>query len=129
MSEQVSIYLAKKSLDKRASREDNNNSGGGTKKWVVTKKMVEKWISDNNKTLNTIRWLNFKMASSDREHMTMLKCAVCGKYKDKLCSMRNYRPAFVEGTTNINFVLQYSRTTQKRICISERCHWRLRQGL
>jgi len=33
--------------------------------------------------------------------VTTLKCKVCGKYRDKLCLMRNYRPAFIEGMSNI----------------------------
>ena len=39
--------------------------------------------------------------SSDREHVTVLKCDVCSRFKDKLVSMRNFRPAFIDGTTNI----------------------------
>jgi len=62
---------------------------------------VDRWISENDKTLQTIRWLGYETASSDREHVSMLKCNVCSKYKDKLCSMWNYRPAFVEGMTNV----------------------------
>ena len=31
----------------------------------------------------------------------MLKCEVCYMFNDKLCLMRNYRPAFIEGTTDI----------------------------
>ena len=31
----------------------------------------------------------------------MLKCAVCTQFKEKLESMRNFRPAFIEGTSNV----------------------------
>ena len=50
-------------------------------------------------TLNTIVWLKFNMAN--RDHMASLKCAVCTQFKDKLVSMRNFCPAFIEGTTNV----------------------------
>ena len=33
--------------------------------------------------------------------MTLLKCDVCSRFKDKLVLMRNCRPAFIDGTTNI----------------------------
>ena len=47
-------------------------------------------------------WLKFKVASGDRnrEHVSKLKCSVCKQFKDRLISMRNYNPAFVEGTAN-----------------------------
>ena len=44
-------------------------------------------------------WLKFNMA--DRDHVASLRCAVCTQIKDKLVSMRNFRPAFIEGTTNV----------------------------
>ena len=53
----------------------------------------------NDKVLNTSIWLKFERADCD--HMLSLKCAVCSRFNDKLVSIRNYRPAFVEGTTNI----------------------------
>ena len=40
-------------------------------------------------------WLKFDMA--DREHVSLLRCAVC--FREKLAGMRNTRPAFIEGTT------------------------------
>lgn len=35
------------------------------------------------------------------DHMLSLKYAVCLQLKDKLTLMLNYRPTFIEGTTNI----------------------------
>ena len=98
MSEQVSIYSTEMSGQKRTRGEDDD---GGAKKRKVTKRTVDKWISENDKALQTMRWLHYETASGDREHVTMLKCKVCGKYKEKLISMRNYRSAFVEGTPNV----------------------------
>ena len=55
---------------------------------------------ENDRTLNTAVWLKFE--TDCRDHVHSLKCAVCSQFKDKLTSMRNYRPAFVEGTTNVS---------------------------
>ena len=44
-------------------------------------------------------WLKFE--TDRRDHVLSLKCAVCSQFKDKLTSMRNYRSAFVDGTTNV----------------------------
>ena len=56
-------------------------------------------MAENDKALNTSIWLKFEKA--DRDHVLSLKCAVCSRFNDKLVSMRTYRPAFVEGTTNV----------------------------
>ena len=61
---------------------------------------MEKWIAENDKLLQTLRWMRFETLS-DREHVTVLKCDVCSRFKDKLVSMQNFRPAFIDGTTNI----------------------------
>ena len=50
-----------------------------TKKRSVHRRTVEKWITENDRAMNTATWLKFEMA--DRDHMAVLKCA-----------MRNYRP-------------------------------------
>ena len=59
---------------------------------------VEKWVRENNKELNTTVWFKFDMA--DRDHVATLRCSVCCQFKDKLESMRNFRSAFIDGTTN-----------------------------
>ena len=50
-----------------------------SKKWAVTKHTVQKWIADNDKSLQNMRWLCFEMAD-DCEHLTLLKCAVQWDY-------------------------------------------------
>ena len=68
-------------------------------KRAVCRKTVEKWIVENDRTLNTAAWLKFE--TDRRDHMLSLKCAVCSQFKERLTSMRKYRPAFIEGTTNV----------------------------
>ena len=72
----------------------------GNKKRKINRRTVEKWITENDKTLDTTLWLKFEVASGDREHVSKLKCSVCKQFKDRLISMCNYNPAFVEGTAN-----------------------------
>ena len=76
----------------------SSSSGPPTKKRAVSRKTVEKWVMDNDRALNTSVWLKFE---GDRNHVFSLKCGVCSQFKDKLISMCNYRPAFIEGTTNV----------------------------
>ena len=70
-----------------------------TKKRAVCWKTVEKWIKENDRSLNTTVWLKFDSDSHD--HVDTLSCKVCSQFKDKLIGMRNYHPAFVEGTSNV----------------------------
>ena len=62
-------------------------------------KTVDKWIVDNYKTLNTTTWLKYDKV--DREYVATLKCSVCFRFKNKLCSARNYSPAFVVCSTSL----------------------------
>ena len=78
----------------------NDKCTQGNKKRKINRRTVEKWITENDKTLDTTLWLKFEVASGDREHVSKLKCSVCKQFKDRLISMRNYNPAFVEGTAN-----------------------------
>lgn len=85
---------------KRSRIEDDQEEHMISKKHGVTKRTVKKWIAENDKSLQTLRWLHFKM-SADHEHVAILKCAVCSQFKEKLVFMQNFRPAFINGTTNI----------------------------
>ena len=79
--------------------DSGSNDGPPVKRRLVQKRTVEKWIAENDVELNTISWLKFKMA--DRNLVESISCAVCTQFKDKLESLRNYRPAFIDGTTNV----------------------------
>ena len=44
-----------------------------SKKSLVSKKMVQKWIQDNDKSLSTFMWLEFKM-DADGDGISLLRC-------------------------------------------------------
>ena len=62
-------------------------------------KSVDKWISENDKELNTSTWLKYTVV--DRLHVVSLLCSVCTQFKSKLEGMRNYNPAFIDGSKNL----------------------------
>ena len=74
-----------------------STDGPPVKKCAVYRKTVEKWVVENDRELNTSVWLKFDMA--DRNHVSLLQCAVFSQFREKLAGMRNFRPAFIEGTT------------------------------
>ena len=63
------------------------------------KNTVNKWRVENDKPLNTSMWLTFEKLG--REHVALLKCAVCGRFEEKLRGCRNYNSAFVVGAANL----------------------------
>ena len=82
-----------------AQKRSSCASASDAKRPKVQVRTVEKWIQEYNKSLNTSLWLKFK--KSDCDHVLSLHCAVCVQFKDKLILMRDFWPAFIEGTCNI----------------------------
>lgn len=69
------------------------------KRREVTAKTVDKWILENDKTLNTATWLDYDLA--DRYHVAKLRCKVCTKFADELKGSRNFNAAFIQGSSNL----------------------------
>ena len=62
-------------------------------------KTVEKWKTNHDRELDTLTWLTYKMA--DRNHVDSMSCSVCTCFRAKIQGMRNFSPAFIEGTQNL----------------------------
>ena len=71
------------------------------KRRLVTASTVEKWKLDNDKTLNTATWLTYQTAHQSRDRVKTITCSVCTRFNGQLRGMRNYSPAFIDGTTNL----------------------------
>ena len=69
-------------------------------KRTVTRKTIEGWISQYDKEFHMIRWLDFSMRS-DGKHVAEVRCKICAEFRERLVSLRNYRPTFIEGTDNV----------------------------
>ena len=69
-------------------------------KRMVTRRTVERWIVENDKQLDMTIWLKFETAVGDRKHVSALKCGVCIQVKERLVSLHNYNPAFINGFMN-----------------------------
>ena len=54
------------------------------KKCSVLKTTVEKWITENDRALNTSIWLKYDQDPSDRTRTIALKCSVCTMFENKL---------------------------------------------
>ena len=98
MSEQ-STLVSSKHARPPSDPPSSSLSGPLAKKRAVLRWTVEKWITENDRGMNTGTSLKFEMA--DRDHVAVLKCAVCSQFKCKLEYMRNYRSASINGTSNV----------------------------
>ena len=78
---------------------DTYCAGPSSKKRILMAKSVDKWISENDKELNTSTWLKYTVV--DRLHVDSLLCSVCTQFKSNLEGMRNYNPAFIDGSKNL----------------------------
>ena len=81
----------------------------------VNKRTADKWLAEYDKELKTSVWLKYELA--DRDHVVALKCAVCTQFKTRLESMRNYRSAFIDDTTNIR-----TSTFKEQPCYNRHAH-------
>ena len=69
------------------------------KRRMVLTRTVDKWITENDRTLNTTTWLTYERLN--RECVHCLKCSVCIRFRDKLVTCINYSSAFIEGSKNL----------------------------
>ena len=101
-----------------SSSSSSYSSNTPAKRRAVQRRTVEKWITENDRELNTTLWLKFDMA--DREHVASLKCSVCSQFSKKLEDMRNFRAAFINVLPTFAFLR--SKTMQPPICILYSCN-------
>ena len=87
----------KRQLD--SSSDSSSSCGESSKRRAVQKKTVQEWISQYDKQFNTAVWLKFDTV--DRTRVSTLRCSVCTRFQKQLESMRNFRSAFIDGTTNV----------------------------
>ena len=71
------------------------------KKRTVSVSTVEKWIAENDASINTVTWLEFDRLTGNRECVASMNCKICIRYKERLVFCRNYNTAFIEGSSNL----------------------------
>ncbi len=102
MSDQSSVDSCSSNTDSTVSKRpgpSDSESGEAShprKKRLVTATTVEKWISENDKLLNTISWLKYELA--DRSYVSSLKCSKYAQFSSQLEGIRNFNRAFIEGS-------------------------------
>ena len=78
-----------------------SSSAVPSEKRVVSVSTVQKWIRENDKAMQMVTWLKYKLCENDADHVASLSCSVCQQFDDRLRGMRNYSDAFVTGAINL----------------------------
>ena len=60
----------------------------------------EKWQQNFDREHQTLTWLRCDKDQQDRDLVSLLWCAVCREFQNRICSMKNYSRAWVTGSTN-----------------------------
>ena len=84
-----------------SARKRPSSSAVPSEKRAVSVSTVQKWIRENDKAMQTMTWLKYKLCENDADHVASLLCSVCQQFDDRLRGMRNYSDAFVTGATNL----------------------------
>ncbi len=69
-----------------------------SKKRKVTAATADKWILENDKTLDASLWLDYERSDF---HVSKLLCKVCKTFQGKLQGSRNFNTAFIDGSPNL----------------------------
>ena len=55
---------------------------------------------DNDKSLNTLMWLDFEV-DAHGDGVSLLKCKICCKFKERLQLMRNFCLVYIKDSSNV----------------------------
>ena len=87
-------------IDNDSVGTSDDSAGSSSKKRTVTRKTIEGWISQYDKEFHMMWWLDFLM-QGDGKHVAEMRHKVCCEFSERLISLRNYCPTFIEGTDNV----------------------------
>ena len=98
----TSTHARKRSIrysDSDTAAPNESSDTEPSKKRAISIKTVEKWIGENEKTLQMSTWLKYNKGRGGT--VLSLKCEVCIRYQDKIESCKNYNPAFILSSNNL----------------------------
>ena len=74
-----------------------------SKKWTVTRKTTEGWMSQYNRVSHAA--MPGFLMQGDGKCVVKVRCKVCCEFREQSISSWNYRPKFIERTSNIRLLL------------------------
>ena len=89
-----------RSSDGDTATANESSDSEPSKKCAINIETVEKWIGENEKTLQMSTWLKYNKGRGGT--VLSLKCKLCIRYQEKIESCKNYNPAFILGSNNLH---------------------------
>ena len=88
-----------RSSDSDTATANESSDSKPSKKHAISIETVEKWIRENEKTLQMSMWLKYNKGRGGT--VLLLKCEPCIRYREKIESCKNYNTAFILGSNNL----------------------------
>ncbi len=60
----------------------------------------DKWKRDMDKNYSTLTWLCCEVDKKNRSLVSSMFCKVCREYEDRIVSLRNFSPVWINGSYN-----------------------------
>ena len=70
-------------------------------KSMIPKTTMDKWITDNDRILNTGLWLKYKDDPANHTQVMSLIYCIVQRFHKKLTDMYNHYATFVQGSVNL----------------------------
>ncbi len=75
------------------------NPDSSTKKRVLKLATVKRWINEDLAKDNGSIWMHYE--ANKQEHVENLYCKICQKYKEQICTMKDFSYAWINGSKNL----------------------------
>ena len=102
----------------------DDSAGTSLKKWIVTRKTIEGWISQYNRVSHDAM-AGFLM-QGDGDHVAKVQYKVCCEFRKQSIFLWNYQPTFFEGKGNIRSLL-YSGLFSKNKILNKHSKFKFRR--
>ena len=98
----------------RGNSEVSQTAAKKTKR-TVSLPTFRKWQRELNKEYDSVVWLKYEQDGATGTVVAMF-CEVCRNYKDKIQSLRNFSPVWIQGSTNLktSSVIDHAKSDQHR---------------
>ncbi|CAB4004512.1 zinc finger 862-like [Paramuricea clavata] len=84
------------------------NPDSSTKKRVLKLATVKRWINEDLAKDNGSIWMHYE--ANKQEHVENLYCKICQKYKEQICTMKDFSYAWINGSKNLKLSIECKRS-------------------
>lgn len=106
---------------KRPSISTNSVCKRKEAKRQVTKDTFQKWQGNYERDYQSMVWLCAELDSQDKSLVSTLSCAVCQKHVSRICGIKNFSRAWIDGSTNhkTSNITDHANSEQHKVATME----------